>query len=308
MKDLAPVILFVYNRPWHTRQTLEALKANDLAKDSVLYIFSDGPKKNANQEDLKKIQEVRKLIRDEYWCGEVKIIEREQNLGLSESVISGVTEIINIHERVIVLEDDLVTGKFFLKFMNDALEIYKSETKVFGVSGYKYPSEKKILDSTYFLPIASSWSYATWKDRWMKVNFNSTELIKMVEAGDFQKELDFGGNAFYAMLEDQIQGRNDSWAIRFYVSMFLERAYFLYPSVSLVTNIGFDNSGTHCSKDDYFSKVLAVNKYVEVKKIPVVMDNDIIKNFSETFLRRVKNGNYKIFFKKVVLRFSKLKR
>jgi len=123
-RNLAPVILFVYNRPWHTRQTLEALKNNDLAEESILYIFSDGPKKNADQQDINKIQEVRCLIKEENWCGEVKIFESRENFGLADSVIRGVSKVINIHDRVIVLEDDIVVGKYFLTFINSGLEVY----------------------------------------------------------------------------------------------------------------------------------------------------------------------------------------
>lgn len=283
MKNLAPIILFVYNRPWHTRQVLESLKANTLAGESKLYIFSDGAKQNADQNEISWIYEVRELIREKRWCGEVKIIEREQNLGLADSVITGVSEIIEKHEKVIVLEDDIVTGKYFLKFMNEALQLYENEKKVFGISGYKYPSLNIIKEPTYFLPIASSWSFGIWKDRWDKVNFNGTQLLKEVEDRNFQQKLDFGSNAFYGMLKDHIAGKNDSWAVRLYVSMFLENAYFLYPNKSLIENIGFDNSGVHCGYDDYYSKSKMSNDRVEVVKRNVELNRKVIKNIKKSF-------------------------
>lgn len=282
-KALAPVILFVYNRPWHTRQVLESLKANVLASESKLYIFSDGPKIDAKLEDMNKIQEVRNLIREEKWCGEIEIIERFENLGLATSVIKGVTEVIHIHDRVIVLEDDIVTSKYFLKFMNKALEVYRKSEKVFGISGYKYPTINEVKEETFFLPISCSWSFATWKESWVKVNFNGNELLNKIELKHLKKKLDFGGNSFYNMLKDQIAGKNDSWAIRFYVSMFLEKAYFLYPNKSLVTNIGFDNSGVHCGLDNFYSKSLMTNQEIKVLKKKIKLNNKIINSTSNRF-------------------------
>ena len=160
--NLAPVVLFVYNRPWHAEQTLHALQANTLANQSDLYIYCDGAKPNAALEDLKKIEAVRALVTSQEWCKTVTIIENEHNLGLANSVIQGVTEVIEKHGSVIVLEDDIVTGTYFLQFMNDGLNLYKEEQQVFGVSGYRFPSSKTIKQPTYFLPIMSSWGYATY--------------------------------------------------------------------------------------------------------------------------------------------------
>ncbi len=289
MKNLSPIVLFVYNRPIHTLQTLKALRSNELAGDSRLFIFCDGPKRNASSEDLEKIAEVRKIIRREKWCNEVKIIEHDKNLGLADSVITGVTEIISKYGKVIVLEDDIITSRYFLKFMNEALYIYENSTKVFGVSGYKYPSKNVIEDETYFLPISSSWSFGTWNNRWNRVNFDSRELLMKIENGKLQKEVDFGGNRFYAMLLNQIKGKNDSWAIRFYISMFLERSFFLYPNKSLITNIGFDKSGVHCGFDDFYSNSNMTNVEINVLKRSIELDKRIVKNFRESFENEFKN-------------------
>lgn len=303
---LAPILLFVYNRPWHTRQTLDALSSNILADESILYIYSDGPKEDASQEDLNKIRDVRDLLREQFWCGEVKIIERDKNLGLAESVISGVSEVINEFGHVIILEDDIVTGKYFLKFMNKALELYESEKKVFGITGYKYPSTKKVIDSTYFLPIASSWSFGIWKDRWDKVNFNASDLLQKISKGNLQEELDFGGNPYYEMLKSQVEGRIDSWAIRFYGSMFIERAYFLYPNRSLVCNIGFDNSGTHCQNDDFFTRSKITQKSIEISQQEIILKQEILKNFKTSF-KNMDQKKSKFYFLKKMLYLMKIK-
>ncbi len=298
---LAPIVLFVYNRPWHTKQTLEALMANELSASSDLYIYCDGPKGNATLQDLEKIEEVKSLVKSSQWCKEVIIKERSENLGLAESVIQGVTEVIKEHGKIIVLEDDLVTGQYFLKFMNDGLNTYQDDKKVFGISGYKYPSNRNIKESTYFLPIPSSWSFATWKDRWDKVNFYGKELLEKIDKQNLQKQFDFGGNPFYVMLQDHIANKNNSWAIRFYASMFLNNAYFLYPNKSLVENIGFDGTGVHCGEDNYFSKVKKNNDQIILSRIKIELKgksvNPTKKCFEENFCNRTFN------FKQVISSF-----
>lgn len=308
-KGLAPIILFVYNRPWHTEQTLEALMENKHANQSTLYIYSDGPKNEASEESLKSIKEVRIVIRKKYWCKEVIIIEREENLGLANSVIQGVTEVIDRYGKVIVLEDDIVTSKYFLKFMNDSLNIYEKEEHVFGVSGYKYPSTSKIKENTYFLPISSSWSYATWADRWKKVNFNGSELLEVINKNRLKANMNFGNYKFYEILEDQIAGKNDSWAVRFYASMLLANRFFLFPNSSLVENIGFDNSGTNCGKDDYFSSVKISNEIVTVKKLANSLNKNVVNLVSQSFKLRNTDNISKLgwdFKKRKLIKTGKL--
>ncbi len=291
---LAPIILFVYNRPWHTEETLESLMKNELADQSTLYIYCDGPKKNAAEEDFKNIKGVNAVIRKKNWCKEVIIIERDTNLGLANSVIKGVSEVIERHGKVIVLEDDIVTGKFFLKYMNESLVVYHSEEKVFGISGYKYPSKNSIKKSTYFLPISSSWSFATWKNRWDKVNFDGAELLRIIESKNLINNIDFGGILFFKMLQDQINGKNDSWAIRYYISMFLENAFFLYPKKSLIKNIGFDNSGVHCGTDHYYSKSLISHKEIKVRKINIALDKRIVDDIRRSFQSQLNSDFWKL--------------
>jgi hypothetical protein len=281
--NLAPIVLFVYNRPEHTRKTLEALRLNDLANESILYIYADGAKEDASKTQLDAVAATRKVIKEQEWCGDVVIIESQENKGLANSVINGVTEIITKYKKVIVLEDDILTGKYFLKFMNDALNIYENETKVFGVSGYTYPTQEVIDRETYFLPIGSSWSYGTWLDRWNEVNFDGASLFNEINNRKLKRKMNFGNYPFYEMLENQIAGKVDSWAIRFYTSMFLEGKLFLFPNKSLVQNIGFDNSGEHCEEDDLFSNVNVSNDFVLVQKQIVSVHDKIQSVFKKSF-------------------------
>lgn len=243
MNELAPIVLFVYNRPWHTEQTLIHLALNDLSSESTLYIFADGAKPNSSQEQLKDITEVRKIIRAKKWCKEVVILESQTNKGLANSIIDGVTQIVNLYGKIIVLEDDIVTSRGFLSFMNDALNLYREDVKVAGVTGFSYVESK---DDSFFFYDGSSWSWGTWKRVWEQSNFDGEYWLTKLNNKKLIKRFNLNGfYNYHQMLQDQIQGVNDSWAIRFYCSYFFQQQLFLYPQRSMVMNIGFD-IGTHC--------------------------------------------------------------
>ncbi|MCO6496349.1 MAG: glycosyltransferase [Chitinophagaceae bacterium] len=245
MAYIAPIVLFVYNRPWHTEQTLNALKTNDLADQSVLYIYADGPKKDATPEQLEKIKEVRNLIRKESWCKEVHIIESESNKGLADSIVAGVTEVVNRHGKIIVLEDDIVTSRGFLKYMNDALELYENEEKVMHISGYMYPHSEN-LPATFFFNVPLCWGWATWKRAWDFYNNDSLSLYKQIEEHDRWQEFNrFGGDYLGYQLKANLAGLLNTWFIKWHATTFLMDGLTLYPGKSLVQNIGFDNTGSH---------------------------------------------------------------
>ena len=160
---LSPIVLFVYNRPWHTQQTVEALQKNELAKESELFIYSDEAK---NEDARKSVNEVRKYIDKIDGFKKITVIKREKNWGLADSIIDGVTKIVNEYGKIIVLEDDLVTSPYFLNFMNEALDKYQTEQKVYSITGYSFSNDVESIDSTYFLKLTSAWSWGTWKDKW----------------------------------------------------------------------------------------------------------------------------------------------
>jgi hypothetical protein len=240
--NFSPIALFVYNRLSHVQKTVDALKKNIGASNSKLYIFSDGF--NSKDSSL-KVNEVRNFLRTVNGFHSIEIIEREENLGLASSIIAGVSEIVNRHGRIIVLEDDLVTSPYFLKFMNEALDQYESNDKVASIHGYVYPVEGD-LPEAFFLRGADCWGWATWKRGWELFNPSGVELLTELKNKKLTKLFDFNGSyPFTIMLEDQIEGKNNSWAIRWNASAFLRDKLTLYPGKSLVINVGNDGSGTH---------------------------------------------------------------
>ncbi len=247
-KDLTPIVLFVYNRPKHTKQTLESLMQNDLASASILFIYADGPKKNATQEQLKNIKETRKIITQKKWCGTVKIIENIENKGLSQSIITGVTEVVKEYGKVIVLEDDIVTSQGFLKFMNTSLEKYKNEEKVFQISGFNFPlKEIKVPTECFFVPLISSWGWATWDRAWQKFDPLANGYEKLKTSSLLRHQFDLNSSYPYSdMLIAQMEKKNiDSWAIRWLWTLFKNNKLSLFPVRSFVTNIGYGDDATH---------------------------------------------------------------
>lgn len=260
----APIAIFAYSRPEHFRKTIEALKKNALAKESELFIFSDGPK---DEESAKKVEEVRNLAKTISGFKNLHIIERPENFGLAKSIIAGVGEIVNKYGKVIVLEDDLVVSAHFLKYMNDALLAYENNDKIISIHGYVYPI-KEILPETFFLKGADCWGWATWKRGWDLFEPDGKKLLKELERRGLVSEFDFGGvYNFSGMLKKQIAGENNSWAIRWYASAFLADKLTLYPGTTLVENIGRDGSGTHGGNSDIFNNAVSARP-IEIKPIP----------------------------------------
>ena len=245
----APIILFVYNRPEHTKKTVEALKKNIGAENSILYIFSDGPKEKSKE----TVEEVRKYIKTIQGFREVNIVLREKNMGLAESVIAGVTEVVGKHGRVIVLEDDLVTTPFLLTYMNEALEKYEDEKKVFSITGYSdFPKGNRKLAETYFVETAHSWTWATWKDRWVYFDPLATGWEELKTNYQLRKKFDYYGTYKKSqMLFQQMEEHSiDSWLIRWCYTIFKQKGLTLYPNKSLCENIGRDGTGVHCKPNN----------------------------------------------------------
>ena len=271
--NLAPIVLFVYNRPWHTRQTLEALAKNELSSESILYIFADGQKKNATEEVLEKIKQTREIIKSREWCGEVIIYEKDKNAGLANSIISGVTEVVNKHGNVIVLEDDLLLSEYFLLFMNDSLTRYESNPKVGQIGACNFFACGKEFPKLFFIPIPDCWGWATWKNRWRCFNPDANELlVKLNEQDLIYKFNVYGSYDMEGMLKMQINGQVNSWAIRWQAVCIINDWLTLYPNPSLTNHIASDNA-THANVDitPPLLKTKPTFKTVEVKEIPKVI-------------------------------------
>ena len=300
---VAPIALFVYNRLDHLKKTIESLANNRHAKDSLLYIFSDGPKDNVGIDAVKQVRHYLETITG---FKKVQIVKSDENKGLAKSIISGVTKLVTRYGRVIVLEDDMVTSPYFLDYMNQGLNLYALDTQVASIHGYTYPT-KNTLPDTFFLRGADCWGWATWKDRWSIFESNGPYLLDRLKKTNQTYAFDFNGAYPYTnMLEDQINGKNDSWAIRWYASAFLENKLTLYPGVSFVQNIGFDNTGTHCCQTQAFDVQLNTLGFHPLNRVSIVESRlgkrEYMDFFSSDIQKRVKKSSAEFlskFFKKL---------
>ncbi len=299
--NLAPIVLFVYNRLWHTQQTIESLQRNELAGESELYIYSDAPR---NENDRPGVEKVKEYIRGIQGFKSVSIIERNENYGVDKSIIAGTTEIIDKFGKIIVLEDDLESHPQFLAYMNKALNKYESSRKVFSITGYSFINrrEDKNLDKTYFLKIISSWSWATWKDRWDQFDKSVVGWEELRSNAILRNKFDFDNAYPYTkMLLTQMEKGVNTWDILWYWTVFKCNGFTLYPKLTLVRNIGFDGSGVHCSNmgiDDYLSD----DEFIFEMPEEITEKNKI----RQIAVNAIKNKYRHNLYKKIVLKLNKI--
>jgi hypothetical protein len=261
----APIALFAFNRPDHLARTLEALARCPEARHSALTIYCDGPRRPA---DEAAVAAVRAVAAGAKGFGSLAVDAAQQNRGLAASVIRGVGAQLAQADRVVVLEDDLVVSPHFLRYMNDALERYADEPRVASVHGYSYPTRDP-LPETFFLPGADCWGWGTWRRAWQHFEADGAGLLAELERRRLTGHFDFDHRFPYTdMLRDQIAGRNNSWAIRWHAACYLKGMLTLYPGRSLVENIGYDASGTHCDASQAMSRA-PTDRPVPVEPIPV---------------------------------------
>lgn len=247
---VAPIVIFVYNRPQHTQKTLDSLARNDLAPHSDLFIFSDASRSESSRQE---VQEVRRLIRETRGFRSVTITEREKNLGLANSVIAGVTEVCGKFGRAIVMEDDLLTTCDFLSFMNQALDRYAQESRVFSVSGFNFALTRPggYGYDAFTSYRSSSWGWGTWLDRWQKADWQVTDYETFREDRHSRRLFNRGGEDLARMLDMQMNGQIDSWAIRWAYTHFRRDGVAMLSTVAKVYNIGLDGSGIHSSAGSF---------------------------------------------------------
>ena len=277
----APLVVFVYNRKDHAQKCLENLANNHHAADSDLYIFSDGAK---SEKGLPKVHEVRdylESVKDTLGFKSVNITYAEKNKGLAKSVISGVTEVINKYGKVIVTEDDLVTHVNYIDYMNEALDFYQNDEHIYSISGYCLPQLQRETDDVYFTHRGSSWGWATWADRWNKIDWSMDHFLKNKWNPIMRYKLAKAGLDLYIMMKNQHKGVIDSWAVRWVYHQTQHDLMTVYPSHTLLHNVGFDGSGTHQQEmgNETYDNLDAV-KY---KLVPYVYDKQMAMKFRNEY-------------------------
>lgn len=284
---IAPIVLFVYSRPWHTQKTIEALQKNSLAIQSELFIYSDAAK---NEDSIKSVNQVREYIDKIDGFKKVTVIKRDKNWGLANSIIDGVTTIINEYGKIIVLEDDIVTSPSFLNFMNKALDFYQNEEKIFSITGFSFSTEfmKFTGDSVadvYLHLRPMSWSWATWKSEWQGIDWEIHDFNEFASSRKKIRQFNLGGTDLTNMLKAQMNGQLDSWYIRWCYNAFKRQKFTIYPKISFVNNIGHDNTGVHCGDDKkniYSHSELNIDENINFEQ-NIELNKAIVTRFNKGF-------------------------
>jgi len=282
METLAPIVLFCYNRLDTLKHTVESLQQNYWAEESELFIFSDGAKKI---EDRPVIDKVRAYLKTISGFRKITIIEAERNRGLANSIISGVNDIINKYDKVIVLEDDLVTSRNFLIYMNKGLEYYKDNTKIFSITGFSIPIRGLNENTIYFTQRANSCGWGTWKDRWNNIDWEVKDYPALMHNRAARRAFNKMGSDMTGLLIKQKLGKIDSWAIRWCYHQFKYDLYSVHPVVSKIKNIGYAAGATHTKeKFNRFETELDTSDVTDIDfNIPVRLEKKVIRQFVRPF-------------------------
>lgn len=302
-----PVCVFAFNRPGHLRAALASLAGNYGADESAVTIYCDGPRDDRDREG---VAAARQVARGAAGFASVRVVERDANLGLARSIIEGVGAALTASDRVIVLEDDLVTAPGFLDYMRDGLALYADDERVASIHGYLYPVPGPVPE-TFFIRGADCWGWGTWRRAWSRFEPDGALLLRHLEESGQLADFNYGGRApiFGSMLSDQVAGRNDSWAIRWQAANFLANRLTLYPGRSLVQNAGFDSTGTHCEESAVYHVPLATER-VAVLPIEVAVDARMTTQFGEFFARlsaprrKTRRERARRFFRRIARRLG----
>lgn len=298
---LAPVLLFVFARPDHTKMALDALAANVLASQSDLIVFADAA---SNHSDVAAVEEVRRLVKESEGFRSLTLVEREINYGLARNIIEGVTEMCRRYDRVIVLEDDLVTSPGFLSFMNHALERYAHDERVWHVSGWNYPISSDGFGDAFFLRVMNCWGWGTWADRWRYFEKNTEKLLQEFDC-EMIKEFDLDrSGVFWSQVLANKKKQIDTWAVYWYATIFKNKGLCLNPAISYVSNIGLDGSGIHrCQNRDQYSS--ALNSNLKLRLPDVIEENIVAINRICDFYHNLKPTLFQRFYVKLTSFFKK---
>ncbi|MDJ1184821.1 sugar phosphate nucleotidyltransferase [Roseofilum casamattae] len=301
--DLAPIAFFAYKRPEHALRALSSLAECDLARESKLYIFCDGIKVPGDRD---RVMAAREVVKSQQWCGEVEILEREENIGLAKSIISGVTKLSDKYGKVIVLEDDLLVHPKFLQYMNHALEKYQDRERVMQISGHMFPADFPCETDSFFLPSVTTWGWGTWQRAWKYLDPKLTGYDRLKKSRELRYQFDLNNSYYYyELLEDLIAGKIDAWGIVWYLSVFMQDGLTLFPKYSFIDNIGWDGSGTHCG--DETIPIAEPPKNFQVKTYPERIEVTPYKKLVYQGIAKANNENYWTRFKRKVRIRSRLR-
>lgn len=283
MTQLSPIILFAFKRPHELKKVIKALENNYLASESELYIFVDGPRK---EEDNLKVEAVRKLCDEIKGFKKITRIYHQTNQGCANSIINGISSVLKKHESAIIIEDDILTSANFLAYSNKCLSFYQENKSVFSISGFSLPFNppKNYPHDVFSFTRSCSWGWSTWADRWFSVDWEVSDYKDFMKDSHAKKRFSFGGSDMVKMLKDCKEGNIDAWDIRFIYSQFKQNGYTIYPVISKVDNIGFDEDATHTNVYNRYKTIIDTSNKTTLN-LPTEIDlhHSFVKQFQQKF-------------------------
>lgn len=268
----APVALFVYKRKDKTEQCILALEKNRFVEQTDLIIFCDGSKGIQDKKDVADVRQYIHHYKQNSKFKSVYVFENAVNKGLANSIIDGVTMVMDKYGKAIVVEDDLITSEDFLEYMNDGLDFYEEDLRFGSISAYTYPLKElqRYKEDIYVLRKGDCWGWATWKNRWEEVDWEVKNFEELYADKKFRKEFCMLQRKIDQMLLDWKNGKVDSWAVRWCLHLFLRGQLTVYPAVSRARNIGVDSTGTNCGNNLVYNvSNIGVEKRCQFKKLGV---------------------------------------
>jgi hypothetical protein len=239
----APICLFVYNRVDDVKHVVESLQQATGSQSVDLFVFSDGAKKKS---DIDSVESVRMYLKSVSGFRSMQVIESDCNKGLANSIISGISKVLENHDACIVLEDDLRVSIDFIQYMNLSLDMYKDNVEIFSISGFGLDVGVSNDFGNYFWERAHSWGWATWKDRWETVIWDKEYIENLLPKLSVLQIHNIMGSDFRGMCQSFIKGRINSWYVRFAFNQYVQGKLTSYPFISKVKNEGFSEQATHC--------------------------------------------------------------
>ncbi len=287
--NYAPIIIFVYNRADHFIKVYNALTSCREAKESDLFIFSDGAKNEAGKEKVDEVRAAVAAIKESGNFKSVTVTESPVNKGLAASVIAGVSDVINKYGKVIVVEDDCKVSPFFLNYINKALDYYESNKKIGSIAGYTpmidLPDDYK--NDVFAAYRSCSWTWATWADRWQNIDWELKEIKDFYNSPKLIRKLNSNGNDRFMRLYRQTKVNGSSWSVRFGAHLVKNDLLTVYPRYSYNSNIGCDESGVHSKSEDNEKMRVDLSKAIEN---PVLTDVEIDRRIQKIMKKHYSYG------------------
>ncbi len=265
-----PVLFIIFNRPDLVNRVFNQIRK---AQPMQLFIHADGPR---NEQEIPSCEEARAIVNQIDWDCEIHTLFRDHNIGLKKSFHTSIAWFFEHVEEGIILEDDVVPHPSFFRYCCELLDYYRTENRVMMIGGNSVQlGRNRTTDSYYFSTFSHIKGWATWRRAWQ---LNDTDLKTWPEnrGAKWIKEImikNDGVKKITQKIDEVYNGKLSSWGYGWQYSIWMNRGFCVAPTQNLVTDIGFDERGTHTKQNSPFANLEA-----EEMTFPLRHPEKIIRN------------------------------